>query len=695
MSDFLDLVWGIDALFVDEHYELSVDEESAAILLVANPNNYDRFVKLSSFGKILATLGLELNKYGVQLSQIAILNSLKSLKIRRSELMLNLNELLKAKVIKESEFAFLSDFLSSIKIDENNVNSVQNFTFHKNLSSLNKIKDELSELSSPDLLQRLENASQNANNSRFFIAATGVVNAGKSSMLNALIGKDILGVSNIPETANLTLLGYGESENAQVEFWDIETLYEMGLDTEILGGKSKKTIKLENLCEFTAATSPFARHVKQINLSLNLDIFKNMVSIVDTPGLDDDVVWREELTKKYMQKSDFIIHLMNAAQSATKKDISFICETLLNSKSNGFALVLTHCDLLEKNELLSALDYAKTAVKTELKACGLDEKLASEIKYFTLSSKTKEGVAELKNYLYESFFGGDGKKASMIIDNYKKELGFVASILERDLDYNLRVIKNDATSVQDEAKNILAEIENLDMNSREFDDEIRNLLQNLKSNGNSVSSVKSVILRIKDRIIADVRYANSRGKKLDFARLGVICESGFNDLFIDLFRDFKQKLSKNIGILYDKIKLKFGASELEFALPNIKEYFDTATPIFGLGELKTRVNSLIKAKQKDENALSSELSAMLSEFVDGLNLDVVLDDLAYACTKDFLERLNFEINSIKSSLNSRKNTLLNDIAQKNASKESTDKSAKILRLNLEKITQIKARINAC
>ncbi|MBR2157117.1 MAG: dynamin family protein, partial [Campylobacter sp.] len=77
--------------------------------------------------------------------------------------------------------------------------------------------------------------------------------------------------------------------------------------------------------------------------------------IVDTPGLDDTVVLREELTKNFMYESDAIIHLMNASQSSTKKDMSFIVDTLKNSKNNSLMVVLTHADLLSDKDLTDAL----------------------------------------------------------------------------------------------------------------------------------------------------------------------------------------------------------------------------------------------------------------------------------------------------------------------------------------------------
>ncbi len=46
------------------------------------------------------------------------------------------------------------------------------------------------------------------------------MNAGKSTMLNALMGKEILGSAVVPETANLTIVKHNTTDNAKVFYWN-------------------------------------------------------------------------------------------------------------------------------------------------------------------------------------------------------------------------------------------------------------------------------------------------------------------------------------------------------------------------------------------------------------------------------------------------------------------------------------------
>ncbi|MCD8541630.1 MAG: dynamin family protein [Aliarcobacter cryaerophilus] len=67
----------------------------------------------------------------------------------------------------------------------------------------NTLIDLKKELKSKEILIELEDINSYMNNQKFSIGITGVMNAGKSTMLNALMGKEILGSAVVPETANL------------------------------------------------------------------------------------------------------------------------------------------------------------------------------------------------------------------------------------------------------------------------------------------------------------------------------------------------------------------------------------------------------------------------------------------------------------------------------------------------------------
>ena len=86
--------------------------------------------------------------------------------------------------------------------------------------TIENIIDELSKTVSIESANELSQTNHYMNNQKFSIGITGVMNAGKSTMLNALMGKEILGSAVVPETANLTIVKHNVTDNAKVYYWN-------------------------------------------------------------------------------------------------------------------------------------------------------------------------------------------------------------------------------------------------------------------------------------------------------------------------------------------------------------------------------------------------------------------------------------------------------------------------------------------
>lgn len=330
MDEFLNEIWGIHRLYIDKNLLFTPDAEISAVVMSANERNFEKFINIESFKEIFANFGLKAQIYGIQALQTGIINALIKHKISKFSLILNLQTLKEAKIINEAELNKIVSFIQTVNDVEDREDkdfSALSFTFGKNLDTLNKCADELITLA-PQSAENIQKSKKSANENEFVISVTGVINAGKSSMLNAFLNAPVLGTSNIPETANLTLLKFSETPYAKVKFYTPDEMKILGFHENY----SDIEISPDELINYTSAKNEISKFIKMVELGVEAGILKDNIKIVDTPGLDDAVVLREELTKSFMSQSDAIIHLMNAAQSSTKKDMSFIVETLANSK---------------------------------------------------------------------------------------------------------------------------------------------------------------------------------------------------------------------------------------------------------------------------------------------------------------------------------------------------------------------------
>lgn len=700
MDNFLDKIWGINRLYIDQNLLFKTESSVAAIVLGANCENFEKFKSLNAFKEILKSLGFEVGIYGVQALQIGIINAIRKLKISKFEILLDMEILKNENIICESEFTRISEFLYGLKTDDFANLSVENseFAFYKKIDLLNESADKLSQIDE-NFKNRLQNAKIRANSSNFTVSVTGVINAGKSSMLNALLDFNVLGTSNIPETANLTLLKYGEKAGAKIKFYDENEMQILGFSDkfkdEIAKFKAEfgdKNIEISELINYTSAKNEISKYIKMIEMSLNSDILKDNISIVDTPGLDDTVVLREELTKNFMYESDAIIHLMNASQSSTKKDMSFIVDTLKNSKNNSLMVVLTHADLLSDKDLTDALKYTRKSIQEELSEYEFDENLISNVSFFCIDSLSKRGISELKNHIYESFFGENSIKAGAILDSFSKEILIVADLMISNLQeqrVNLLSGKEEIIAKSEQiSKEILALKTNLEQLSVSLNDTISKLDY---SKSLDFSSLKSAQIVIKDRILSDLRYAKNKKIKPDFDRLKIIATSGLNDCITDIFRSFSQRIAKDSANLKAMLGESFyGISDFKFDTKKFMEE-NFKKPDFSL--MNSNLINTLKSNS-DFNALSNELDGLFGEFISGLNLSDEFGKIAKDCTQSFLNEVKEIFKNQEKSLKQKEFDLKSALEISGKDAQSALSQAENLQIKLNEVLSIKQRILA-
>lgn len=691
IDELLQQIWGFNKLYIDYKEIKNLSAQTAAIILATNPQNYERFASLDSFKELFKNLDLELNLYNLELLQSSAIFNVNALKIKRAELLEALKILSKENLCEFSHFEKISTFLNELKLKDLATSAQLNTSFLQNLASLNEIYKSLCEYfkisKQKSLYQRLENAEQNANNSRFYVAITGVINAGKSSTLNALMGQNILGVSNIPETASISVLSYAKQKHAKIEFLDKSLQELMGLEIKDL---SELSVSLDELKNYTGANSALARYIKQSEIFLDLEILKDGLSIVDTPGLDDAVIWREELTKSYINKCDYILHLMNAAQASSKKDMLFICEVLQNAKSSEFGVVLTHIDELDQTELKSALEYTKQSIKTELKECGFDESLANKVHYFKLSAPKNIGINELKAHLYESFFGQNSKKASIILQNYKKELGLIISSLINEASQSLSAL---ISQNKDDNINSLLAKQNAILNAKnQINAKLENIFNDLAKQIEQKSEISSICANLAGRVIADIKYTKDKKSKINFDRINIICASGINDMLLDLLRDSRAKL--DLGAVFDDIKLRFNLTNLPDLSFNAREYLQKNAPRPSFNDLNNTLKNAIK-NESDLSKLNLNIQNLLNDFISTLNPLKLVSDLLKICVDELKNSTNLAINSIQQNLNEQSSQLQTLLDQAKEDKAKLKELKENKENELEFLQNLLTRLKEC
>ena len=187
----------------------------------------------------------------------------------------------------------------------------------------------------------------------FEIAVFGRVSSGKSSLLNTIIGTDILPVGVTPVTAIPTRITHGEEPSLAVSFTDAPT----------------KVYEVDMLREFaTEQQNPNnARHVTRIAVTLSSPRLAGGVSFVDTPGLGSLATSGAAETLAYLPRCDLGVVLIDAGSTLTEGDLQTILA--LQEAAIPAQVLLSKADLLERADCEKTIAYVKGHIASET---GLD-----------------------------------------------------------------------------------------------------------------------------------------------------------------------------------------------------------------------------------------------------------------------------------------------------------------------------------
>lgn len=193
------------------------------------------------------------------------------------------------------------------------------------------------------LLDRMEHGS-------FEIGVFGRVSSGKSSLLNHLLGTEVLPVGVTPVTAIPTRVGRGALPRAVIEFADSKPV----------------EVELVRLGEFsTEQQNPGnTRHVTRIQVEVPSPRLAEGVTFVDTPGLGSLATSGAEETLAYLPRCDLGLVLVDAASTVTHEDLTTV-QALCQAGARAMVLG-SKADLLGPSEREQTLAYARQQLKAQL-----------------------------------------------------------------------------------------------------------------------------------------------------------------------------------------------------------------------------------------------------------------------------------------------------------------------------------------
>lgn len=184
----------------------------------------------------------------------------------------------------------------------------------------------------------------------FEIAVFGRVSSGKSSLLNATLGTDVLPVGVTPITAVPTRIAYGEIPTVRVWF----------------ANRPPEQFAVSRLAEFVAEqrNPGNEKHVTRIVVHMSSPHLRDGIVFVDTPGLGSLATRGAGETLAYLPRCDLGVVLIDAGATLTPDDVRTV--HALYEAGIPANVLLSKADLLSPADRSQVIEYVKGHLRAEL-----------------------------------------------------------------------------------------------------------------------------------------------------------------------------------------------------------------------------------------------------------------------------------------------------------------------------------------
>lgn len=254
---------------------------------------------------------------------------------------------------------------------------------HRLQGILSSIRVVLSDFNLTNQAEDIKEDFYRLSDEKFNLVIVGEFSRGKSTFVNALLGRRMLPVSKNPTTAVISKIVYGETAEYIVHYKSGET--KMISEGEFLDIKAQSEGDVLNLDKLKDKLQSFVKHqekldeIEYVEICYPLALCKNNVEVVDTPGTNDLNVGRVDITYNYLRKADAAILVLMATQALTKSEMDFLKEQIIGNQISDIFIVI------------NGKDQCKTSDEEARVIKYVSDNLASvipqKLKVFLLSSK--------------------------------------------------------------------------------------------------------------------------------------------------------------------------------------------------------------------------------------------------------------------------------------------------------------------
>lgn len=455
------------------------------------------------------------------------------------------------------------------------------------LNILNKYNEVAKYLKEDSILNDIESMKESIKEKTFLLSFVGQFSAGKSKLINNIVGQDILPVHISETTQVVTFIKYSPVSYGTIFYKDL----------------TKREVKIEEIKEiWQGKINEDTKKIKCIEVFVNSDLLKSGVIIADTPGINTIIKEHEDLTNNVLKASEEVLYVIS--KPLTEVDINFIRQIL--KMGLKISCVRTFMDKIKSSEESLEETILKDKENINVKFSGVN------INVYHVSNEEDnqwyENIGQIKKYLIEELSEDVEKNIAI---SCKNRLNIISNILIDKLESkksSLEVLVNgDIEKFKNEKMEIESTINNLkdklDNKKKSVTEEINRISEIASAD---LKEVRDIIIRKATREINNIPYDKNAQDKIKEIAFKLFDESyvqlqdsyiqPFNEIIIENNRLIKQEMdSLNIhNILNVNDSMCNCIDEVACTIENDEAEVE---------EIKRKINFLVKEVKEREKLL--------------------------------------------------------------------------------------------
>ncbi len=348
----------------------------------------------------------------------------------------------------------------------------------------------------PGKLAAWEQNIRSRKNDPFTLVICGDFKRGKSSLINALLGEDVVPTNVTTETVTLNRISYGPHGNEAV-----------------LSGGRRLSLTDEELCRdaLEPVMKQLGEPVEQLELHRNIDILKD-ITIIDTPGLGDSERDFTDAVETALQQADAVIYVFSVSYPLSRSEQLYLKTSILPQKYTSLFLISNFTDMIGNEK-----DYMRTKEMLADRVNGLlpgqdiwmlsalDERcrqLGEERPNQELADKMESSFQDFREAITELI---QNKRETILPDRMQRMLRIMAADINDDLSALEQGLEMNSQDVQQAMEHVRQQREQQAQIQEENSGKIENLIRSMQ--GEAAEWINDLLGRMKAETNALEEYA--------------------------------------------------------------------------------------------------------------------------------------------------------------------------------------------